>query len=72
MVVMLSMLASVVLGQDHLEEDDSVLLQAVRTVSRADPADACKDSDGVSIKLLDSSMKEDCTHKDFHVWHPDI
>jgi len=80
MVVMLSMLASVVLGQDSFQNDDeSVLLQAARITKagvgyrnqRADPVDACKDSDGVSIKQLDSRMKEDCTHNDFHIWHSD-
>jgi len=38
----------------------------------ADPVDACKNSDGFSIKQLDSRMKEDCTDKDFHIWHSNI
>ena len=64
MVVMLSMFASVVMAQVSLqEEDESFLLQAGRIVKvgvgdhnkRADPVDVCKDSDGVSIKQLDSN-----------------
>ena len=78
MVVMLYMLASVVMGQESLEEESFLLQVRNGEVGvgyhneLADPVDVCKDSDGVSIKQLDPRMKEDCTHKDFHIWHTKI
>jgi len=44
----------------------------VRTARSDDLEETCIDSAGVSIQQLDSRMKEDCTHKDFHIWHSDI
>ena len=79
MVVMLSMLASVVMGQELLqEEDESFLIQARNVKARvgyhkefADPVDVasneqpgCVDSEGATWP----GVVEDCTRKDFFVW----